>query len=118
MSDIPNALHPSIIPRLDPEYIAFHNAHLTQLVPPHTLPWDPSIRNSPVVPGGSEPLKVRAVKDFSLSHCQMRTFTPDGSLPLNGWPVFIFFHGGQDDLSWLSGNECSSLSIVHQVAGP
>lgn len=87
-------LHPSIIPRLDPEYIEFHNKALINITPPHTLPWDPSLRNLPAVPGGSEPLRVGATQDFDLSHTKFRSFTPEGAPPANGWPVFIFFHGG------------------------
>jgi acetyl esterase/lipase len=87
-------LHPSIIPRLDEQYIAFHNAELQYIVPPHTLPWNPSIRNAPAVPGGTEPLKVAKTQDFDLTHTKFRTFTPEGTPPAEGWPVFIFFHGG------------------------
>ena len=96
MSDrIPHQpLHPSIIPRLDPQYLEFHNAELQYIVPPHTLPWDPAIRNTPTVPGSAEPLKVGNTEDFDLTHTKFRVFTPEGSPPAGGWPVFIFFHGG------------------------
>lgn len=87
-------LHPSIIPKLDPEYIKFHNDVLQYITPPHTIPWDPSIRNAPAVPGSTEPLKVGKTKDFDLSFTDMRSFTPEGEAPSDGWPVFIFFHGG------------------------
>lgn len=89
-------LHPSIIPRLDPEYAAFHNEHIVHLPQVHELPWDPSIRNTQVVPGSSEPLPVAKVEDFELSRCQVRVFTPEESRPEPGWPVLIFFHGGTD----------------------
>ncbi|EGO29280.1 hypothetical protein SERLADRAFT_377916, partial [Serpula lacrymans var. lacrymans S7.9] len=54
MAEVAQPLHPDIIPRLDPEYIAFHNAHIAHIVPPHTLPWDASLRSRPPVPGSRE----------------------------------------------------------------
>ncbi|KAJ8487512.1 hypothetical protein ONZ45_g14312 [Pleurotus djamor] len=96
----PQAIHPSVLHRLDPEYIAFHNIHVAHIVPPHTLPWDPSIRTAGGLPGGSEPLSVGKIEDHSLSHCKVRVYTPEGSPPSGGWPVFIFYHGG----GWTLGN--------------
>jgi acetyl esterase/lipase len=89
-----NPIHPSVLDRLDPEYVTFHNANLLDHVPPELLPWDPSIRESPVVPGSSTPLEVGSIKDFSLSKIDVRVFTPKGDRPVEGWPVFIWFHGG------------------------
>ncbi|KAF7365336.1 Abhydrolase-3 domain-containing protein [Mycena venus] len=87
-------IHPSMIPRLDPEYIEFHNTSLAQLVPPHTLPWSPKLRDVPAVPGCSDPLPVGATEDIDLTHTKFRAFTPEGAAPPDGWPCFIFFHGG------------------------
>ncbi|TFY79656.1 hypothetical protein EWM64_g4355 [Hericium alpestre] len=93
-------IHPEVLSRLDPEYVAFHNEHLADLVQPHELPWDPAIRKGPAVPGGSAPLQVGSTKDYALSKCEVRVFTPEGVAPAAGWPVFIFFHGG----GWTLGN--------------
>ncbi|KAF8153372.1 alpha/beta hydrolase fold-domain-containing protein [Crassisporium funariophilum] len=93
-------IHPSIIPRLDPEYLQFHNNNLLYLTPPHTLPWDPSLRNAPAVPGASDPLPVGKTQDYDLPKTKFRAFTPEGTPPPKGWPVFIFFHGG----GWTLGN--------------
>jgi hypothetical protein len=87
-------LHPSIIPRLDPEYVDFHNKHLAQIVPPHTYPWNPVTRNAVTMPGTSDPLPVGNTKDITLNKCEIRIFTPPGSPPAQGFPVFLFFHGG------------------------
>ncbi|KAI0308239.1 alpha/beta hydrolase fold-domain-containing protein [Multifurca ochricompacta] len=97
----PNALHPSIISRLDPEYVVFHNEHLINLPQVHELPWDPAIRNTLSVPGSSSPLSVEREEDYNLSRSKVRVFTPEGSQPESGWPVFIFFHGG----GWTLGNK-------------
>ena len=88
-------IHPDIAGKLLDEYAAFHNKHLAHTVPVHEIPWDPSIRNTPAVLGGSQPLKVGGIKDYSLSKCSVRVFTPEGESPADGWPVFIFFHGGR-----------------------
>lgn len=83
-----------IADKLLPEYAAFHKQFLQHSIPVHEIPWSPSVRNTPAVMGGSEPLKVGNVQDYPLSHCSVRVFTPEGNAPAGGWPVFIFFHGG------------------------
>ncbi|KAK0453002.1 alpha/beta hydrolase fold-domain-containing protein [Desarmillaria tabescens] len=102
-------LHPSIIPRLDPEYLEFHNSTLIYITPPHTLPsWDPTLRNAPAVPGGSPLLPVGKTQDFKLTHCDFRAFTPEGEAPTSGWPLLIYFHGG----GWTFGNINSENSLA------
>ncbi|TFK31340.1 alpha/beta hydrolase fold-domain-containing protein [Crucibulum laeve] len=100
-------IHPSVLPKLDPEYVEFHNANFLHLVPPHTLPWDPAIRNAPTVPGGSEPLNVGNIQDYDLTYAKFRAFTPEGDPPANGWPVLIYFHGG----GWTLGNISSETTV-------
>jgi acetyl esterase/lipase len=95
----PVTFHPSIIPRLDPEYAAFHTEHIIHIPQVHELPWDPSIRKTQVIPGSSEPLPVGGMEDFDLSRCRVRVFTPEGPQPEPGWPVLVFFHGGTDSNS-------------------
>ncbi|KAF9045022.1 alpha/beta hydrolase fold-domain-containing protein [Panaeolus papilionaceus] len=108
ITSVQQPLHSSVLPRLDPEYIEFHNKHIVNIVPPHTLPWDPSLRNAPAVPGGSEPLKVGKVEDFDLPKTKFRAFTPEGSPPEGGWPLCIYFHGG----GWTLGNISSETSFA------
>ena len=97
MNNIPQQpIHPSVIPKLDPEYLQFHNEHLQYITPPHTLPWDPSIRNRPALSGSSEPLVVGKTQDYDLPNAKFRSFTPEGTAPsTQGWPVLIYFHGGE-----------------------
>jgi acetyl esterase/lipase len=87
-------IDPEILPRLDPEYVEFHNKYITHLPTPHTLPWDPSIRNKETVPGTADILEVGGVKDYDLSKTKVRVFTPKGSPPASGWPVYCWYHGG------------------------
>ncbi|GBE77986.1 AB hydrolase superfamily protein [Sparassis crispa] len=93
-------VHPDFVDKLLPEYLAFHNANSLYAPNVHTLPWNPTVRQKPPVAGGSEPLKVGTVEDIALSKCTMRVFTPEGNPPSEGWPVFLFFHGG----GWTLGN--------------
>lgn len=93
-------IHPDILPKLLPEYVDFHNANTAFAPAIHEIPWDPACRKNPPVVGGSEPLPVGSVKDLPLSHCKMRVFTPEGQPPADGWPVFLFLHGG----GWTLGN--------------
>ncbi|KAG9314331.1 Alpha/Beta hydrolase protein [Chiua virens] len=87
-------IHPEILPRLDPEYVEFHNKYIAHLPAPHTLPWDPSIRNRETVPGAADTLQVGSVKDYDLSKTKVRVFTPEGPAPEGGWPVYCWYHGG------------------------
>jgi hypothetical protein len=48
----------TVIPKLDPEYLQFHNQHLQYITPPHTLPWD-----------------------YDLSNTKFRSFTLEGTAP-------------------------------------
>lgn len=93
-SDTKYEIHPSIVDKIDPEYVAFHNAHLLYRVPTELRPWDPKIRLEPAVPGASEPLEVGDIRDYDLSKAKVRVFTPKGDRPAKGWPVLIWFHGG------------------------
>lgn len=94
-------LHPDFIPKLDSEYVKFHNNHLAQIIQGHLIPWDPVSRNfAGPIPGCSPPLDVGNTKDLSLSKCKIRVFTPKGAPPSDGWPVFVFYHGG----GWTYGN--------------
>jgi hypothetical protein len=100
-------IHPSVVPKLDPEYLQFHNEHLQYITPPHTLPWDPSLRNAPSVPGSSEPLVVGKTRDYDLPNTKFRSFTPEGTASsTQGWPVLIYFHGGEYSLRVAINFDC------------
>ena len=88
-------LHPSVVSKLDPEYVEFHNAYLQYVPLYHTVPWNPAFRNGVAVPGSSTPLTVGKEQSYDLSHTNFRAFTPPGEAPAKGWPLFIFFHGGK-----------------------
>ncbi|KAF8328322.1 Alpha/Beta hydrolase protein [Amanita rubescens] len=104
-------LHPSVISKLDPEYVEFHNKHLQYLPIYHTVPWNPEFRNGVTVPGSTPPLEVGKIQDYDLTHTNFRTFTPPGEAPAKGWPLFIFFHGG----GWTMGKKESESSFATQM---
>ncbi|OSD03127.1 hypothetical protein PYCCODRAFT_1366208 [Trametes coccinea BRFM310] len=108
-------IHPDVAGKLLEEYAAFHNTFLAHTVPVHELPWDPSIRNTPAVLGGSEPLKVGNIKDYPLSKCSVRVFTPEGEPPADGWPVFIFFHGGGWTLGTINTENSFSTNMCNRA---
>lgn len=93
-------IHPSIISKLDPEYVVFHEKYMQHLTPPHMLPWDP-VRMRGVQPftvGSKKPVEVGKIEEFELKKGghgrKMRVYTPLGQPPAKGWPVIVYFHGG------------------------
>ncbi|KAF9229248.1 hypothetical protein BS17DRAFT_798842 [Gyrodon lividus] len=104
-------IDPEILSRLDPEYVEFHNKYIAHLPAPHTLPWDPNIRNKETVPGAAEILEVGSVKDYDLSKTKVRVFTPEGTAPESGWPVYCWYHGGGWTLGSISAENafCSRI---------
>ena len=90
-----NPIHPDFVPKLLREYVDHHNATTLYMPSIDQIPWHPSFRDTPAVPGTSEPLPVGKVEDYNLTKCNMRVFTPSGPAPALGWPIFLFFHGGK-----------------------
>jgi acetyl esterase/lipase len=89
-------IHPTIRPLLDPENIAFHDAHFQYVIPDEEQTWDPSARTAPR-PWPSTTLAhtpVGSIKDIPLANFPIRIFTPTAPKPPGGYPVFIWFHGG------------------------
>lgn len=89
-------IHQKIRPLLDPEYIAFHDQHCQFAIPDDQKIWDGSAR---LRPAGwpvteSAPVEVGQVRDLDMGNYNVRVFTPEGQKPPNGWPVFLWFHGG------------------------
>ncbi|KAF8837907.1 hypothetical protein BDN67DRAFT_955922 [Paxillus ammoniavirescens] len=101
-------IHPDIHPRLDPEYVEFHNKHTAFIVPPHTIPWHADIRKLPVVTGSSPIVKVGSIRDIVLKNCKIRVYTPEGEPPAEGWPVFLYIHGG----GWTLGSLDTQASFA------
>ena len=90
-------IDPEFEDKLDAEYLEFHKAHLLYKPRTDQLPWSPAIRDMPpAVIAASDPLPVGSIIDYDLlSKCKVRVFTPEGEPPTDGWPVFLFVHGGE-----------------------
>ncbi|KAL4947505.1 Alpha/Beta hydrolase protein [Aspergillus filifer] len=105
-------IHPSIRSLLDPEYAAFHDKYFQYVIPDDQKIWDGSARTAtPLWPPTSSPLTpVSSVRDINLPNFPIRIFTPNHSKPNDGWPVFLWFHGGGWAIGGLNdGNDLCSL---------
>jgi len=99
-------IHPDILPKLLPEYVQVHNTYNLYTPNIHTLEWNPAVRQNAPVIGGSEPLQVGKVEDIPLSACTMRLFTPEGTPPSDGWPVFLFVLSRRMDVGEHQHRKC------------
>ncbi|KAG8359749.1 hypothetical protein FVEN_g2585 [Fusarium venenatum] len=89
-------LHPAIRDRLDPQYVAYHEAHLQYIEPDEIKDWDGSTRTKKVSlpPGGTKPIPVGSINDYHVGRFRVRVYTPTGQCDERGWPVLVWFHGG------------------------
>lgn len=91
-------LHPSLLTKLDPEYVAFHNAHLRYILPSQATAWDPAVRtnvlSNPFANTSTRAVEVGSIRDIPLKYAQLRVLTPDEDAPEKGWPIMLWFHGG------------------------
>lgn len=87
-------LHPSILDLIDPEYRKFHEEFLQYKVPSQSVPWSPSARDGPLMPGNDEPVPVGELKRLKFRHCTALCWIPRGEAPKEGWSVLIYYHGG------------------------
>lgn len=101
----PYPLHPSITPLLDPVYTTFYNQHLINKQQVHLQPISASRSSGVLIPGASPLLPVGTTEDLLVPRREsegpdvvIRVFTPEGERPRDGWPVFIWLHGG----GWVS----------------
>ncbi|RSL51682.1 hypothetical protein CEP53_008357 [Fusarium sp. AF-6] len=122
-------LHPAIRDRLDPQYVAYHEAHLQYIEPEKLGVWDGSARTKKVSlpPGGTKPVPVGSIDDFDVGRFRVRVYTPTGECDERGWPVLVWFHGGgwvlgglnngTDLCSWVcQGAGCKVVSVDYGLA--
>ncbi|KAF4946854.1 hypothetical protein FGADI_10883 [Fusarium gaditjirri] len=89
-------LHPAIRDSLDPQYVAYHDAHLQYIERDEIQDWDGSIRTKKhsLPPGGTRPVPVGSIGDYDVGRFRVRVYTPTGQCDERGWPVLVWFHGG------------------------
>lgn len=102
-------IHPDVRPLLDPEYVAFHDEYFQYLLPDDQKIWDGSARvpSKSLPRTESVPVDVANVRDISLENFKLRVFTPSAGRPAQGWPVFLWFHGG----GWAVGDITSGNDL-------
>ncbi|KAE9388424.1 hypothetical protein BT96DRAFT_968092 [Gymnopus androsaceus JB14] len=110
-------LHPSIIPKLDPEYVQFHEKYIQYETPAYMVPWDPikarAVQSFDV--GSREPLEVGKIEEFEIPmklgdgrKTPVRAYTPPGKPSVAGWPLLLYFHGG----GWTVGRLDTETSLI------
>ncbi|CAK7221582.1 hypothetical protein SBRCBS47491_004575 [Sporothrix bragantina] len=94
-------LHADVRPLLDPQYIAFHDAHMQYVQTDDSKVWDGSARTQPSLPPGTlDTVPVGSIKDIDVATLDgaaafpVRVFTPSSTPPESGWPIFVWCHGG------------------------
>ncbi|KAI6356034.1 hypothetical protein MCOR25_007988 [Pyricularia grisea] len=102
----PYPLHPSVASRINPEYAAFYNAHISDKQQVHLQPIATSRSSGVLIPGAGPLLPVGSTQDYSIPRTtssgpdvKVRVFTPAGTKPEAGWPACVYFHGG----GWVLG---------------
>lgn len=95
IENIWHPVDPEFEHELDGEYVKFHKQNLLYRPRADQIPWSSATRGAPAVIGTSDPLPVGSAVKHNLGKFKLRVFTPEGEPPTGGWPVFIFFHGGE-----------------------
>ncbi|KAK1961761.1 hypothetical protein LY78DRAFT_661850 [Colletotrichum sublineola] len=110
-------IHPSVRARLDPEYVALHDAVIQYMEPSEARPWDPASRRAPN-PLAHTTQKLSPVgrtwdEELPGGSVQARIFVPAGEAPdpAAGWPCLVWLHGG----GWVNGRLDSENGFLTHV---
>lgn len=116
----PYPLHPSVVPRLAPDYAAFYNQHIIDKQQVHLQSLEASRQSGTLIPGSGPKYPVAKTEDFSFPRkessgpdLKVRCFTPQGKQPDKGWPCLIYYHGG----GWVLGNIDTENVIATNLCG-
>ena len=100
-------LHATVVDKLHPDYTNFYNENIIDQPQVHLQPIEASRRSGILIPGGGPKLPVGEIEDISFPRQEtigpdvlVRVFTPEGRIPVDGWPLMVYFHGG----GWVLGN--------------
>ncbi|RGP67202.1 hypothetical protein FLONG3_8597 [Fusarium longipes] len=71
-------LHPDIRDSLDPQYVAYHEAHLQYIEPDEIKEWDGSTRTKKLSlpPGGTKPVAVGSINDYDVGRFRISVAGP------------------------------------------
>ncbi|KAF8599645.1 hypothetical protein BDV93DRAFT_590496 [Ceratobasidium sp. AG-I] len=78
--------------------------------PLHTLKWSPTLRQ-PVNLGQAPPVPVGSTRTINLGNFSVLILTPEGGRPKDGWPVYMYMHGG----GWVFGFVESGNGIYSRI---
>ncbi|BEJ11148.1 hypothetical protein CspHIS471_0105700 [Cutaneotrichosporon sp. HIS471] len=115
-------LHPLDIklrPIADAQYAEFYDKHIANLPYPTEVPWDPTIRNRPTVPGGNDTLLPDCKsRDIHLTNFTIRIFYPPGPEAKDPLPTFIWYHGGGMVMGLLGADNafCTRVATTSRCA--
>lgn len=91
-------LHDSVRGTLDPAYVEVHDKYLQYVQPINEVPeWSPSLRQRSMgFKSQSDPRPVASTRDYKVNdNFRIRVYTPLGDVPQGGWPLLMYYHGGE-----------------------
>lgn len=101
----PYPIHESVRDKLDPEYVEFYNKFIINNQQVHYQPVEASRTSGTLIPGGGPSQPVGKIEDIAIKRTEtegpdvmVRVFTPLGETPSEGWPLMIYYHGGEQTL--------------------
>lgn len=107
ISEPPYPLDPEIEKLLDPQYVEFYNKYIINQQQVHYQSVEKSRSSGVLIPGGGSKKAVAKVEDITIERTvssgesfKVRVFTPNHEPPADGFPIFLYFHGG----GWVLGN--------------
>lgn len=125
LKDLPLKLDPSVLPRLDPEYVTFFNEVLCDrpdILETHKFPVAKTKAGGNVIPGQKPAIEMAMIYDIEIPRkytsggsIPARVFVPKGEAPSNGWPCTIWYHGGGFVLGGI-GTENSYCTHMAELA--
>ncbi|KAG2733871.1 hypothetical protein G9P44_003396 [Scheffersomyces stipitis] len=121
--ETPYELNEDIKDKFDEEYVSFFDKNMKEasnFLYTHRVPLAVIRKGGNIMPGQSPLSKMAKTFDISIArkHTEgsmpvpARVFVPEGDRPAEGWPLFIWFHGG----GWVLGNIDTENSFCTKVA--
>jgi acetyl esterase/lipase len=96
-SEVPNPIHPSVLPSLDPTFVKLYNEHIANIpnkpIDLNSLRSNYSVQYSYATAPAAEASKIWDTKipGYQGAEISVRIYEPASPGP---WPVHIDFHGG------------------------
>lgn len=122
----PFQLHESVVAKLDPVYKDFYSSNLASnaaICYTHRVPLADVRKGGNVIPGQTPASQLKQIYDVQIprkhtkapTSIPARVFVPNIEVPKNGYPCFIWYHGGGHVLGNI-GTENSYCSHIAELA--